>query len=594
MLASAVKTKDALLPVVSALVVGRNGKREKANVLMDSGAQISLVRNDMAQRLKLLGKEVTVTMVTVGGQQEEMATKLYNVPIRSVENNSVFSVSAIGIPCISDDISKVEVEELAKHLGLDKNVLSRGSGKLDVLIGIDHATMHTGEIRQVGNIVARHSPLGWLIFGAAQRCPAPVNKVLNVGVFKPIEMNEFWSTESMGVEIKPCLCDGEKMSRVEREEAKIIEESCKKSGNRWIVPYQWKHDPAMLPNNKQQAVKRLEATERQLRKKPEYAKAYNHQMQEMEELGFSRRITQEEEQQYYGPVHYINHHAIIRPEKRSTPLRIVYNSSSSYQGHRLNDYWLKGPDLLNNLFGVILRFREEPVAIHGDISKMYHRVLIPEVDQHVHRFLWRNMEEREPNTYVKTVLTFGDKPAPAMAQIALRKTADENRDSYPEAAESLKKNSYMDDICDSVKSVEEAKKLTTDLDRVLETGGFHVKGWISNENLKEGISLVKDDGLKLLQGEGPEKILGVGWDGKTDSLTFKIGADITEMSPTYGAKLTKRSILSYVARIYDPIGIAAAFIIRAKIGMQRLWQLGLGWDDELLSNVCTEWLQIFA
>lgn len=55
-------------------------------------------------------------------------------------------------------------------------------------------------------------------------------------------------------------------------------------------------------------------------------------------------------------------------------------------------------------------------------------VLIPERDQHVHRFLWRNLEmEREPDGYVKTVLTFGDKPAPAMAQGALRKTAEENK-----------------------------------------------------------------------------------------------------------------------------------------------------------------------
>ena len=56
----------------------------------------------------------------------------------------------------------------------------------------------------------------------------------------------------------------------------------------------------------------------------------------------------------------------------------------------------------------------------GDISKMYHHVLIPE-DQHVHRFLWRNLEtEREPDVYVKY------KPQPAVAQIALRKTAEKN------------------------------------------------------------------------------------------------------------------------------------------------------------------------
>ena len=266
-------------------------------------------------------------------------------------------------------------------------------------------------------------------------------------------------------------------------------------------------------------MKRLEATERRLSRNPEHAEAYRQQTKEMEQMNFARKISPEEAREYSGPVHYISHHAVITPEKKSTPLRIACNSSSSYQGHRFNDYWLKGLDLLNNLFGVILRFRENPVAIHGDISKMYHRVLIRKVDQHVHRYVWRDMEvDRAPDTYVKTVLTFGDKPAPAMAQTALKKTADENCDSYPEAASWVKKNSYMDDICDSVKTVEKAKKFTNDLDQVLETGGFKFKGWISNENLHDQDHNPDCNEMKILQGECTDKILGVGWNNQTDSL----------------------------------------------------------------------------
>ena len=197
MLASTMNTKDALLPVVTAFVVRKNGKREEANILIDSGAQISLVRNDVAQRLKLDGKDITITMTTVGGQEEELKTKMYEVRIRSKENNSLFLVNAIGIPCISDEVSEVELDAIEKYLGLKKNVLSRGSGKLDVSIGIDHASMHTGEIKQVGNLVARHSPLGWLVFGAAQNSPAAVNKVLSVGVSIPVEMTEFWSVQEI-------------------------------------------------------------------------------------------------------------------------------------------------------------------------------------------------------------------------------------------------------------------------------------------------------------------------------------------------------------------------------------------------------------
>ena len=139
-----------------------------------------------------------------------------------------------------------------------------------------------------------------------------------------------------------------------------------------------------------------------------------------------------EHDKYHGPVHYIPNHAVLRPDKKSTPVRIVFNSSCTFRGHALNDYWKKGPELLNGIFGVVLRFREKELQYWETFSKMYHRILIPERGQHVQRFLYTNMEtDRELDTYIKTVLTFGDKPAPAMAQVALRKAAQENTAGYP-------------------------------------------------------------------------------------------------------------------------------------------------------------------
>ena len=93
----------------------------------------------------------------------------------------------------------------------------------------------------------------------------------------------------------------------------------------------------------------------------------------------------------------------------------------------LNDYWFKGPDLLNNLFGVVFCFRENAVAVCGDITNMYHMIAIPPVDQHVNRFLGRSymyQTEREPDIYVKTVLTFGDRLAPTIVITAMRKSAN--------------------------------------------------------------------------------------------------------------------------------------------------------------------------
>jgi len=265
-------------------------------------------------------------------------------------------------------------------------------------------------------------------------------------------------------------------------------------------------------------------------------------MEEMCEMKFSRKLTEEDIKNYKGPMHYISHHGIVRPGNESTPLRIVFNTSSNYKGHVLNDYWMKGPDLLNNLFGVLLRFREEQCALIGDLSKMYHRIQIPESDQHVHHYLWRNMKtDKPPDVYVKTVLTFGDKPAPAMAQIALRKTAEEGKKEYLEAAKVLKENTYMDDICHSEETPAKVQQITKDLDNVLQNGGFHVKKWTTNEKARD-----EDDAeLDLFKTEHEEKVLGIAWDNKTDVLRFKVQQESQgKNDDRKNGVLTKKSLVA--------------------------------------------------
>ena len=60
-------------------------------------------------------------------------------------------------------------------------------------------------------------------------------------------------------------------------------------------------------DNKSQATKKLEATERRLMKNPEHAQAYDKQMVEISETEFSPKLSQKELKEYKGPVHYISH-----------------------------------------------------------------------------------------------------------------------------------------------------------------------------------------------------------------------------------------------------------------------------------------------
>ena len=593
--ATTASPNEAILPVLSADIGSANGLFKCGNILIDLRAQISLIQQDTAETLGLKGKDVSITITKVGGEDETMKTKEYNVQLTCIDSNKRFTIKVIGIHSISDKIPAVKTSHLPEVLGVPNTRFLRGKGHVDLLIGIDHAQMHAEETRQVDHLLARKSPLGWVVFGGKPEEISDVTSILHVKYASPIDLTDFWTTETMGVAVKPCVCDADKLTQTEREEAKLIEESCLKVENQWMIPYPWRKDPNQLPDNRGLAIKRLESTERRLKRNPEQAEAYCKQMEEMESMKFARKLSKEEQDKYHGPVHYIPHHAVLRPDKKSTPVRIVFNASSAFQGHALNDYWKKGPDLLNGIFGVVLRFREKEVAVLGDISKMYHRILIPERDQHVHRFLWRNMEtDREPVTYVKTVLTFGDKPAPAMAQIALRKTAQENKAGYPEAAEVLTNNTYMDDICESVDTEKEARKLTNDIDTVLKTGGFRVKEWISNKILKEKVNGDAEKEINIFKGD-EEKVLGTLWNFKTDKFHFRVAANLLKLdnSQNHVQKMTKRMILSQVARIYDPIGFAAAFIVRTKIEMQRLWQLGLDWDDELPIAVQKNLISLF-
>ena len=172
----------------------------------------------------------------------------------------------------------------------------------------------------------------------------------------------------------------------------------------------------------------------------------------------ARKLPASELEEYRGAIHYFSQHAVLKLDSESTPCRIVFNFSAKFQGHTLNEDWAKGHDLLNNLLGALIRFRENRIVAGGNIRKMYHAVKIDSIDQHTHRFLWRNMEiERESDVYVITSVSFGDKLAGYIATLAFRKTAEMGKETYPKAANVFQNSTYVDDINDSVDSLNDAK-----------------------------------------------------------------------------------------------------------------------------------------
>ena len=261
--ASLSEQKDTMLPVITANICGSNGVHKLGNILFDSGAQISLIRRETANSLRLHGQDITVNIVKVGGEEEEIQTKVYKVSVTGIDDKKKYVVRAIGIPCISDEIKGVRSSALAEQFSLPREKIRRGNGHVDLLEGIDHEHMHTGQTREVNHMVARKFPLGWVIFGSTSGDLSNVTTtVLHVKVTSPVDLSDFWTTEAMGVQVDPCVCDANKLNQVDREEKMMIEQSARKVGDQWMIPYPWKRNPAELPDNKEQAVKRLESTER--------------------------------------------------------------------------------------------------------------------------------------------------------------------------------------------------------------------------------------------------------------------------------------------------------------------------------------------
>ena len=248
----------------------------------------------------------------------------------------------------------------------------------------------------------------------------------------------------------------------------------------------------------------------------------------MVERGVARKLTEKEIKDYEGPVFYISHHEVLKPESKTTPCSIVFNSSANFRGHVLNEYYAKGPDMLNNLLGVSLRFREEAVAVIGDIQKMFHSIDIPLLDQMTHRFLWRNLDDqREPETYVITAVNMRDRPSGTIAIVALRKTAEISRDEFPRSSETILRNSYVDGIPESAYTREEALKITSEINQILERGGFRIKGWIMSGKSQEQEQGAQIQGhedqhlVRVLTGASTditelERVLGMGWNSSKD------------------------------------------------------------------------------
>ncbi|XP_072172027.1 uncharacterized protein [Diadema setosum] len=345
-----------------------------------------------------------------------------------------------------------------------------------------------------------------------------------------------------------------------------------------------------MPSNRYLAEVRLKYLKRKLEKDEALHDRYTTTIGEYISNGYAEEVKDESDHQSKSTdggekkskepndlKWYLPHHAVVHPHKPEK-VRVVFDCAARYHGTALNDQLLQGPDLTNNLAGVLTRFRQEKVAFVADVQGMFHQVKVPVKDRDAMRFLWWRDGDlsKEPTEYRMTVHLFGATSSPSCAGFALRKTAEDARGQFnKEVIDTVLNNFYVDDCLKSVKCQDDAMSLVEDLRCLLAQGDFRLTEWLCND--RDVLASIPESeraesALNLdLEDLPVQRTLGILWDMETDSFKFEV--QVKEKPAT------RRGILSVASSLYDPLGFLAPFVLPAKVLLQNLCRRDLTWDD---------------
>ena len=174
-----------------------------------------------------------------------------------------------------------------------------------------------------------------------------------------------------------------------------------RQGDRYEVTLPWKEEHLLIPNNYELSGSGLRSMHCKLQKKPELLKEYDQIIKEQLSSGIVEEVPEKEVEKievtniqssdaHSENMYYIPHHAVIRQNRETTKLLVVYDGSakSNNQPYALNDCLETGPNYIPQLLEVLPRFRWNPIAISADMEKAFLMVGINRNDRDMLRFLW--------------------------------------------------------------------------------------------------------------------------------------------------------------------------------------------------------------
>ena len=568
----------------------------KTYALLDNCSDVSLCERRLVDQLGVKGTEKSYNLTTVNKQGNNVKGFEVHLSAKALDSGEIVDIPRVWtidkLPISSACIPKSEDFHHWPHLR-DIQVPEVDSSEVTLLIGSDVPEVFWALDERRGKRkqpYAVRSLLGWTMIGPAEfntQNSFNVNFVRFEDELLHLQVEQFWKTD-----FNDSLADSKlALSREDQDALSIMKNTISMIDGHYQLSLPWRHSTPSLSDNRMLAEARLRLLRKRMDKDSDLKEKYTATVCDYIAKGYAREVPQSMIEPEY-PIWYLPHHPVIHPQKPGK-VRVVFDCAARYKGTSLNEQLLQGPDLNNNLIGVLLRFRQGPVAIAADIEAMFHQVRVTPRDCDVLRFLWwPNGDLSQPPTdHQMLVHLFGATSSPSCCSFALRKTADDNKDYFDkETVETVENNFYVDDCLKSVETEEAAIRLVNQLNKLLALGGFRLTKWMSNRRniltsipASERAKSVMDLDLDHLP---VERTLGVLWNVESDKFEFR---SIKKDKPT-----TRRGILSLVSSLYDPLGFVAPIIFVAKLLLQDLCRQKLGWDEavgDVATHLWENWLE---
>ncbi|XP_076247771.1 uncharacterized protein LOC143187438 [Calliopsis andreniformis] len=576
---------NELLVTAQVNILNNNNQSICCRALIDTCATTNFITESLAKKLEIPSQRCSIS-VGVLNSISTVSKHTITATIQSKNSDYQRSLTFLTIPSITsfipDQPINREMIRIPKNLRLADPDFHKPA-PVDLLLGAGVALslLCVGQINlslpKDPDLYLQKTRLGWVIGGSVPTSITSKNAFCNATNTLPLDLTRFWEIEEVSKDSPRTysdeLCENHFRTHVTRNDE-----------GRYVVALPFNEQSSRLGESKTQALKRFMSLERKLSRDALLNQEYRRVMQEYLDFGHMSEASDILNDGYYLP-----HHGVIKVTSQTTKLRVVFDASATTtSGISLNDALYIGPKIQDDLIYVLLRFRCHKFVITGDIEKMYRQFLVRPEDRRFQRILWRD-DSGQLKTYELNTVTFGLSAAPFLAIRCLKQLALDEGHNYPHASQILLRDFYVDDVLTGASTIQETIQLRNGLSNLLKSAGLNIRQWASNDKqLLQGLP-EQDINKNLHLGESSVlKTLGVIWNSVDDSITYKIK---TSMSPL---TVTKRSISSEIAKIYDPLGLLGPVIIVAKILLQKLWTLKVDWDESLPMDIHTEWMQFYT